>query len=99
MPRLLGQKFGVVPWISMELLMTKSHMHLKDIKSLTDQNSNRNMPSIRLNLLKKKNLEAQNHRRDTSIPSVCAGFIRCGLCINDNSPGYTGSVNNYMKIP
>ena len=40
----------------MELLMTESHIHLQDIKSspsLTGQNSNRSMSSIRLNLLTK----------------------------------------------
>ena len=59
-----------------ELLMTEYHIHLQDIKSshsLTGQNSNRRMSSIRLNLLTKNNLEDQNPRRDTSIPSVSAG--------------------------
>ena len=40
----------------MELLMTESHMYLPDIKSspsLTGQNNNRKMSSIRLNLLTK----------------------------------------------
>ena len=40
----------------MELLMTESHMHLQDIKStpsLTGQNNNKGMSSIRLNLLTK----------------------------------------------
>ena len=55
----------------MEILMTESYMYLLDIKSspsLNGQNSNM------LNLLTKNNLEAQNRRRDTSIPSVSAGL-------------------------
>ena len=60
----------------MEILMTESNLYLLDIKSspsLNGQNNNRKMSSIRLNLLT-NNLEAQNPRRDTSIPSVSAGL-------------------------
>ena len=62
--------------------MTESHMYLKDNKSspsLTGQNNDISMSSIRLNLLTKNNLEAQNPRSDTSIPSVSAGLREGGL--------------------
>ena len=57
-------------------------MYLLDIKSspsLTGQNSNISMSSIKLNLLTKNNLEPQNPRRDTSIPSVSAGLGDSGV--------------------
>ena len=63
----------------MELLMSKSHMHLKDIKSspsLTGHNTIRSMSSIRLNLLTKITLKLKTPGGIlvTKIPSVSAGL-------------------------
>ena len=46
----------------------------------------KNMSSISLNLSTNSTLEAQNHRRDTSIPSVGAGLALPGSANHDLNP-------------
>ena len=61
----------------MELLMTESHMYLLDIISsptIVGQNSNRTYVFHQVEFVDKNNLEAENPRMDTCIPSVSAGL-------------------------
>ena len=61
----------------MELLMTESHMHLQDSKyspHLLARTATEVCLSSGLNFVDKNKLEVQNHRRDSSIPSVSAGL-------------------------
>ena len=64
----------------MEFLMTESHMHLQDIKSSPHLCREQQQKYVfhQVEFVDKNNLEAQNPRRDTSIPSVSAGLWSCG---------------------
>ena len=71
----------------MDLLMTEYHMHLQDIKSspsLTGQKKTKIKNIFHQDeFVDKKRLEAQNPRRDNSIPSICACLAMQGVIITE----------------
>ena len=60
----------------MEFLMTESHMHLQEINPALIYCREQQQKYVfhQVEFVDKNNLEAQNPRRDTSIPSVSAGL-------------------------